>query len=201
MTDWLTLISTVAAGVAALAALATLFVSYRSLREGRGMIDQLKALALEATKETTAQQAIVGSTEKLATRSQATASLLHAVVLEANATRELEVFERVGAALAECISAIKRVTEGQPTFLFFGAKQQLIAALASVPQGRFSNCESLAGSYDAKTASQYMIAGRTEVESALGEAAKKLADASSTATAAVALGLGETDKPSLTSAP
>ncbi len=134
MSELLTLISTISAAVAALAALATLVVAYLTFREGRKTIAELKALALEAAKETAAQEAMVESMQSLVRGSNVTALVIHAVFLEARTAREMEALLRIRTALAEVAYATQRVmAEHQPDFLFYGARQALRAALAGVP--------------------------------------------------------------------
>jgi hypothetical protein len=133
MGEALTVISTVAAAIAALAALATLVVAFLTFREGRKTITELKHLALEASKETAAQEAIVRSTERLVQAANATAAVLHSIFLEAQAARGVEGLLRVRTALAEVTYATQRVMESQPPIVFYGARQSLRAALAGVP--------------------------------------------------------------------
>jgi hypothetical protein len=134
MGDFGTTVSTFSAAVAALAALATLVVAYLTFREGRATIIELKKLSQEAARETAAQEAIVASTQKLVQASNATATVIHSLFLEAQAAREVEALLRVRTALAEIASATQRVlVDRQPEFLFYVARQNLRAALAGIP--------------------------------------------------------------------
>src|SRR5947207_11580114 len=101
MSDITALISTVSAALAAGAALATLIVALLTLREGRSTIAELRKVAAEAAKETTAQQAMVRSMERLIGVSNTTVAVLHSVLLESQAAREFEGLLRIRTAVAE----------------------------------------------------------------------------------------------------
>src|SRR5450759_5192040 len=133
MGDVAGLVSTISAAVAASAALATLIVAFLTFREGRATIIELRKVAEEAAKETSAQDAIVKSMQSLVGATNATAAVLHSVFLEAQAAREVEALLRVRMALAEVTYSTQRVFEGQPPIVFFGARQNLLASLAGIP--------------------------------------------------------------------
>ena len=189
MRDPTVVISTVSAAVAARAALATLGVAWRSLREGRTTIEGLKALAAEAANETAAQKAILESMNGLTLASRMTATVLHAVFLEAQAAREFEALVRVRVALAEVVTAIERVLGGQPEFVFFMARQNLLAALAGVADAAkdLPATSELAGSYTARLAGSYQLPAEHEVDAGFTSARERLASATHQATNAMAL--------------
>jgi hypothetical protein len=168
----------VAAAVAALAALATLVVAFLTLREGRKTITELKTLALEASKETAAQEAIVRSTERLVQASNVTATVLHSVFLEAQAAREVEALLRIRTALAEVAYATQRVIDGQPFIVFYGARQNLRAALAGVPDAEhvLPVSEGISTGTDVH-ARQNELQADHELDAAFREAREKLAAA------------------------
>jgi hypothetical protein len=174
-------VSTVSAAVAALAALATLVFAFLTFREGRKTIGELQKLAREAAKETAAQEAIVASMQSLVQASNVTAKVLHSVFLEAQAAREVEALLRIRAAVAEVAYGTQRIFEGQPSIVLYGARQQLLAALAGVPDPKASLPDSykMGQSRDARQAQQHELAAISEVEKALDEAREKLAAANS----------------------
>jgi hypothetical protein len=180
MGDLGTSISTISAAVAAVAALATLVFAFLTFREGRKTITELKRLAVEAAKETAAQEAMVKSMQTLVQGSNVTATVLHSVFLEAQAAREVEALLRVRTALAEVAYATQRVmAENQPPILFYGARQTLRAALAGVPDAEHSLPTSHGiGSHDSVThARQNELEADHEVDQALKIAREKLAAA------------------------
>lgn len=182
MGDVAGLISTISAAVAAVAALATLIVAFLTFREGRATITELRKVAEEAAKETAAQEAIVKSMQSLVGASNVTAAVLHSVFLEAQAAREVEALLRVRTALAEVSYSTQRVFEGQPPIVFFGARQNLLAALAGIPDPQ----RSLPASYrigpqsrEARQAQQHELEADSELEKELTAAREKLAAANS----------------------
>jgi hypothetical protein len=179
MGDVATYVSTISAAVAALAALATLVFAFLTFREGRKTISELKTLAQEAAKETAAQEAIVKSTERLVHASNVTATVLHSVFLEAQAAREIEALLRIRAAVAAVSNAAQLIFQGQPAIALDGPRQQLVAALAAVPDPKRSLPASydMGQSRDARQAQEQELRAVSEVEKTLDEARQKLAAA------------------------
>jgi hypothetical protein len=187
MGDIAAVISTISAAVAAGAALATLIVALLTLREGRATIAELQKVAGEAAKETAAQQAIVRSMERLVGVSNVTVAVLHSVFLEAQAAREVESLLRIRTAVAEVAYATQRIFEGQPSIVFYGARQHLMAALAAVPDPKKDLPASyeMGDSRDARQAQQHELAAIMEVENALAAAREKLAEANAQSNQAI----------------
>lgn len=177
MSDSASLVSTISAAVAAAAALATLIVAFLTLREGRATIAELRKLAAEATKETTAQEAMVQSMGRLVQASNITAAVLHSVFLEAQAAREVDALVRIRAALAGVATATQHMLVENPRpDIFFGARQSLRAALAGVADAEQSLPASHRISEDNSIvqARQHELEADHEVEAAIKAAREKL---------------------------
>jgi len=128
------LAATILAAVAAIASLGTLYYAYGAAREGRGTVEELRNLASEASLATAAQQVMVSTIQDLVDETTASAGVLHAVFLEAQASRRVEALIDVRKALAEVAGATQRVVvDGQPSFLFYVARQSLRATLLGIP--------------------------------------------------------------------
>jgi hypothetical protein len=177
MGDIASLISTIAAGVAAVAALGTLIVAFLTLREGRATIAELRKVATEAAKETAAQEAIVQSTQRLVQASNVTATVLHSVFLETHAAREVEALLRIRTALADVATATQHMlVENPQPDIFYGARQGLRAALAGVPDAEqfLPASHRIARDNSIVQARQHELDADHEVEQAIKAAREKL---------------------------
>jgi hypothetical protein len=99
------------------------------------------------------------------------------VFLEAQAAREIEALLRIRAAVAAVSNAAQLIFQGQSAIALDGPRQQLVAALAAVPDPMRSlpTTYDMGQSRDARQAQEHVLAAVVEVEGALDGARDKLA--------------------------
>jgi hypothetical protein len=173
------IVSTVAAVIAALAALVALGFAWLLLREARSTIAALQAVRTAAEAETTAQAAILSSLQTLAHDTGDTAGLIHRLLAETQAGRELEQLRRIASVVADLQIMGRRVRSKviPPDWHAISSSQDVLKALlAALPDDQLPKCRQLVTS-NPTVGTQIEDDSMIEVQAGTAVARKRLASA------------------------
>jgi hypothetical protein len=173
------IVATVSAVIAALAALIALGFAWLLLKEARSTIAALQAVRAAAEAETKAQAKILSSLQTLAQDTGDTARLIHRLLAEMQAGRELEQLRRIASVVADLQIMGLRVRSGviSPDWHAISSSQDLLKAfLAALPDDQLPKCRQMVVS-NPTVGTQIEADAMIEVQAATAEARKRLASA------------------------
>lgn len=175
----LILISTVSAAVAALAALGALVIAWKTLKEGRDAIAELRNLRTAAQQETAATQ----ETTQAARR---TTQALHLLLRETRIERELHALRAIAGQISSLASTMRLVRETtspgviSPYWREWKSVQAVLASQVAAAQIDLPHSAALASPTMDPRLSPYsetaLENARQEVKGAIAAASQRLAD-------------------------
>jgi hypothetical protein len=176
----LNVVATVAAAVAALAALGALYVAWRTLKEGRDTIAELRKFSVAAQAETEATGETVRALQLMLAPVRETTRALQVILAETRLARELDGLRSIAGQVTLVIGAMRLVKKTDNYWHELDDAKNLLAAQLAAAPAALPACAHLASPLaDPRTADQAHDKATQEIKAEIEKAKGQLTAAAS----------------------